>query len=258
MSGESDTDRMAEALAAVDDWPVDHVWAAVVGPDGVVASRGDGERVYALASVTKPLGAMAALVAVEEGAIELSDPAGPEGSTVRHLLAHASGLDFSDPEVVRCPPGPRRISSSAGFEVLARHIEGATDMAFAEYLRQAVCEPLGLTSTSLEGSAGHGASASGDDLARVASELVAPVLVGSYVMTVSPWLGASEMRTDRGTSAPSTCSGKCARTSSATCAERLVRPSYMVSRMVETCSPGLRCILIISMFLSSCERPSRA
>ena len=177
MSGESDTDRMAEVLAAVDDWPVDHVWAAVVGTDGVVASRGDGERVYTLASVTKPLVAMAALVAVEEGAIELSDPAGPEGSTVRHLLAHASGLDFSDPEVVRCPPGTRRIYSSAGFEVLARHIEGATDMAFAEYLRQAVCEPLGLTSTSLEGSAGHGASASGDDLARVASELVAPVLV---------------------------------------------------------------------------------
>ena len=38
--------------------------------------------------------AWAALVAVEEEAVTLDQPAGPEGSTVRHLLAHASGLAY--------------------------------------------------------------------------------------------------------------------------------------------------------------------
>ena len=42
--------------------------------------------------MTKLLVAMAVLVAVEEGTISLDEPAGPPGSTVRHLLAHASGL----------------------------------------------------------------------------------------------------------------------------------------------------------------------
>ena len=46
--------------------------------------------------VTKPLSAYAALVAIEEGAVELDEPAGPEGSTVRHLLAHTSGLAFDE------------------------------------------------------------------------------------------------------------------------------------------------------------------
>ncbi len=44
----------------------------------------------------------------------------------------------------------------------------------------------------------------------------APLLLGSYVMTVSPKLGASDTRTDRGTVVRSTSDGKCSRTSSAT------------------------------------------
>src|SRR5699024_4628250 len=96
-----------------------NVSAAVVGPGGVVSTRGDDHRVYRLASVTKPIVAVAALIAVEEEAISLDEPAGPEGSTVRHLLAHASGLDFADRDKVRAAPGERRIYSSAGFEVLS-------------------------------------------------------------------------------------------------------------------------------------------
>ena len=49
---------------------------------------------FALASVTKPLVARAAQVAVEEGVVELDTQAGPPGSTVRHLLAHASGYSM--------------------------------------------------------------------------------------------------------------------------------------------------------------------
>ncbi|WP_264992871.1 serine hydrolase, partial [Mycobacterium montefiorense] len=80
------------ALDALDDWPVPAAAAAVIGPAGVLATHGDTERVFELASVTKPLVARAAQVAIEEGVVELDSPAGPPGSTVRHLLAHASGL----------------------------------------------------------------------------------------------------------------------------------------------------------------------
>lgn len=109
-------DLLGKALGTVGEWPVDNVSAAVVGPDGAVALHGDDSRVYRLASVTKPIVATAALLAVEEEAISLDDPAGPEGSTVRHLLAHASGLDFADRDKVRTgrgsgastlPPGSR-------------------------------------------------------------------------------------------------------------------------------------------------------
>lgn len=177
MSDEFDRDRLDTALAVVDDWPVDNVAAAVVGPDGVLAARGDDARVYRLASVTKPIVAVAALLAVEEEAISLDDPAGPEGSTVRHLLAHASGLDFADREKVRTVPGERRIYSSAGFEVLADHIAGATGIGFADYLSEAVLQPLGMESTVLDGSAGHGASGTLADLVAFASELVSPRLL---------------------------------------------------------------------------------
>ena len=40
------------------------------------------ERTFRLASVTKPIVAYAVLIAVEEGALDWDDPAGPEGSTV--------------------------------------------------------------------------------------------------------------------------------------------------------------------------------
>ena len=172
-------DLLEKALATVEDWPVDNVSAAVVGPDGAVTTHGDRSRVYRLASVTKPIVALAALLAVEEEAISLDDPAGPEGSTVRHLLAHASGLDFADRDKVRTAPGERRIYSSAGFEVLADHIAEATGIAFPEYLDEAVCQPLGMTSTVLEGSAGHGASGSLADLVAFARELVAPRLLAA-------------------------------------------------------------------------------
>lgn len=169
---------MGTMLKQLDSWPVDHVSAAVVSGGQVIERRGDTTQVFALASVTKLLAAHAALVAVEEGAIELDQPAGPPGSTVRHLLAHASGLDFGSREVV-AGVGEQRIYSSAGFEVMAELIETEADIAFPEYLEQAVCEPLGMTSTSLDGSAGHGARSSVADLAAFAAELLAPELVSA-------------------------------------------------------------------------------
>jgi CubicO group peptidase (beta-lactamase class C family) len=174
---------MPDLQAAVDavlGWPVDHAAAAVVGADGtVLASAGDQYREFGLASVTKTLAAYAVLIAVEEGAVEWDQPAGPEGSTVRHLVAHTSGLSFSD-GVVQAAPGTRRIYSNSGFEVLGETIAAAAGMPFAEYLHLAVCEPLGLTSTRLEGSPAADAVSTAGDLACFAAELQAPTLTHTF------------------------------------------------------------------------------
>ncbi|MGH3628002.1 MAG: serine hydrolase domain-containing protein, partial [Sciscionella sp.] len=158
-------------------WPVDTVAAAVIDSDGaVLGSVGEQDRVFPLASVTKLLVAYATLVAVEEGAIDWAEPAGPEGSTVRHLISHASGLNFTNHDVM-AKPGTRRIYSSAGFEVLAETISVAAGMPFERYLDEALCQPLGLCATALLGSAGHGARSSCADLSRFAAELQAPTLI---------------------------------------------------------------------------------
>ncbi len=164
------------SLDLIGDWPVEHAAGAVVRSDGVLETFGETSRQFRLASVTKLLVGYAALIAVEEGVVDLDDPAGPPGATVRHLLAHASGLDFAEP-VVRATPGTRRIYSSAGFEVLAEVIATRSQFRFSDYLAEAVFAPLGMTDTVLTGSAGHGASSTVADLSRFAAELLAPALI---------------------------------------------------------------------------------
>ena len=169
------------ALEVLSDWPVPAVAAAVVGPAGVLATHGDVDRRFALASVTKPLVARAVHVAIEEGAVELDTPAGPAGSTVRHLLAHTSGLSMRSADVI-APPGTRRVYSNEGFAVLARALEAESGIEFADYLREAVFEPLGMGSSALDDgadAAGYGASSTVADLARFAGELLRPALVSA-------------------------------------------------------------------------------
>jgi CubicO group peptidase (beta-lactamase class C family) len=169
-------DDLRTAVGTVLDWPVDHVAAAVVAADGrVLATAGEQQRTFRLASVTKLLTAYATLIAVEEGAVEWDTEAGPEGSTVRHLAAHVSGLAFAG-DAVQAAVATKRIYSNTGFEVLGATIAHAAGIPFAEYLHQAVCEPLGMTATRLEGSPGAGGVATAADLARFAAELQAPTL----------------------------------------------------------------------------------
>jgi CubicO group peptidase (beta-lactamase class C family) len=125
--------------------------------------------------VTKPVTALAALVAIEEGTIDLDEPAGPPGATVRHLLAHASGLP-PDAGPPLAQPGRRRIYSNAGFEVLAAVVEERAAMPFVAYLAGAVLEPLGL-SARLEGSPASGLVGTLADLLAVGTELLEPTLV---------------------------------------------------------------------------------
>ncbi|MGI5482956.1 serine hydrolase domain-containing protein [Streptomyces lavendofoliae] len=165
------------SVAMIENWPVETAAAAVVRADGTVAgAHGPTDRRFPLASVTKPLAAYAVLVAYEEGAVELDEPAGPEGSTVRHLLAHTSGLAFDEHRVM-AEPGTRRIYSNAGFEVLGDHVTAATGIPFPEYLRQAVLEPLGMKDTTLDGSPAKDGVSTVDDLVRLAAEVQAPRLL---------------------------------------------------------------------------------
>lgn len=176
MNGDGAVDDLTTALSQIDGWEVPRGGVAVVGPEGPMASRGDVDLAMPVASVTKPVVALAVWVAIEEEAIALDDPAGPPGATVRHLLAHASGLAFDDDEV-RAAPGERRIYSNVGFDVLGRLVAERSGIAFDRYLHEAVVEPLGLSDTVLDGSPAKDLRSSVTDLAKVAVELLRPTLV---------------------------------------------------------------------------------
>jgi CubicO group peptidase (beta-lactamase class C family) len=168
---------LQEAVDAAQEWPAEHVAAAVIGADGTaLAGSGDQDRKFQLASVTKLLTAYAVLIAVEEGAVEWDTPAGPDGSTVRHLIAHTSGLAF-DSDKVQGAPGTKRIYSNAGFEQLALVVAEAAGMPFEYYLRDAVCVPLEMAATTLPGSPAADGVSTAADLSRFAAELQAPTLL---------------------------------------------------------------------------------
>ena len=148
----------------VEEGDVSAVAAALVTAEGVAELRTAGAAeegsLFALASVSKPFVALAALVAAEEHALDLDRPvadvlegygaSGRAGITPRHLLSHASGL----PESVRgvsplevipeYPTGTRRVYSNEGFHVLGALITAATGIGYAEYVTEALLEPLGV------------------------------------------------------------------------------------------------------------------
>lgn len=166
---------VADALRRIDDWPVPYAGVAVVGPDGVIASHGIVDAISPWASVSKLLTAYSVLMAVQDEEMGLDDPAGPEGSTVRHLLAHASGLPFEGKAPVALL-GARRIYSNSGFNVLGEVLSTATGHTFNEYLTLQVLEPLG-TGVEIVGRPSAGLSGSVLDLAAFAKELMSPRLL---------------------------------------------------------------------------------
>lgn len=141
-----------------------------------VHTQGDPERVWELASLSKPLTALGALIAVDRGLVDLEDPAGPEGATVRHLLAHTAGYAFDGEDVVGTV-GARRIYSNTGFEVLAAHLEEATGHDLDDWLEQTVVQGLGLRDVELTGSPAAGYRGSIRDLLALGRELLEPTLI---------------------------------------------------------------------------------
>ena len=93
------------------------------------------------------------------------------------IIAHTSGLPFDGGlPIVR--PGRRRIYSNEGFRVLGEHLAGRAEMPFAEYVRAAVVEPLGIA-LDPDGHPGSGMHASLDDVLALGRELLAPRLVAA-------------------------------------------------------------------------------
>ena len=173
--------------------------AGVVLPGGGIETRGDRRRVVPLASVSKPVTALALMVAAEEGVVDLDEPAGPPGSAVRHLLAHASGLPFEG-ETPIAPPGRRRIYSNEGFRTLGAHLEERAEMPFGEYVRAAVCEPLAIGLDPGSDPAA-GMLASLDDVLALGREFLEPRLVAGETgaeMTAVQFPGLSGVLPDWG------------------------------------------------------------
>ena len=171
-------------LARIEGWGAQHAAASVVGPDGVIASHGNRDRRFRWASVTKPITAMAALVAFEQGSLDLDEPAGPPGATVRHLLAHTSGLPFEG-KVPLAAPGARRIYSNPGFDAVGALLAERAGRPFVAVLRDTVLEPLGMTATELVERPSDGLHGPLRDLEAFVAELLTPSLIGPATLAMA-------------------------------------------------------------------------
>ncbi len=139
------------------------------------------ESAYRLASVTKPMTAIAIMQLVEKGKINLDAevqtyvPYFPKKKwpvTVRQLLGHLGGishyknpaqeLHIKDHKSTReavaifegfdliAEPGTRYSYSSYGYNLLGAVIEGASGMSYGDYMRQNVWQPLGMNDTRMD------------------------------------------------------------------------------------------------------------
>lgn len=163
-----------EALHTIAEWPAEHAAAGVTRAAAELATAGDVGHAFEWASVTKLFTAYATLVAVEEGSVELDEPVGPAGSTIRHLLAHASGLGPEGDAL--SAPERTRVYSNGAIDLLAEEVARRTGMPFAEYLDEAVLRPLGL-GAKLLGRPAEGLVGTLGDLLAFGRELLEPRLL---------------------------------------------------------------------------------
>jgi len=170
------TSEPADLSVLTATWPGTSA-LAIADETTLLGATGDLDWVTRIASLSKLFTSYAVLIALEEGTISLDDPAGPPGSTVRHLMAHASGLGFESDASSTFEPGTRRIYSNVGMERLAEHLEDAAGIPFTEYLVEAVIEPLELAGFDAHGSPAHGMRASIHHLLTFGRELMNPTLV---------------------------------------------------------------------------------
>lgn len=167
---------LSSILATIDEWPVPHAAAAVVHHETVVATHGEIDRVFRLASISKVITAWTCLIAVEEGSVSLDDAVGPPGSTLRHCLAHAAGYGFDTSSPIM-GVGKRRIYSNTGIETAAKHVAERTGLMFADYMNEAIFEPLAMHDTSLKASPAYAVFSTIHDMTLFMKELMGPTLV---------------------------------------------------------------------------------
>jgi CubicO group peptidase (beta-lactamase class C family) len=149
-----------QSLRAIDEWGAELAAAGVVRADGVVDTHGPRDVIFRWASVTKLLTGLAALVAVEEGVVELDE-------RLRRLLSHAGDR--------------RRQYSNENFEEAAEIVAAGAELQFADYFREAVVVPLRLRG-SLQGSPASEYFGPLDDLLVLGRELLAPTLIAEETL----------------------------------------------------------------------------
>jgi len=138
----------------------------------------NGNSLFHIASIGKPMTALAVMLLVESGCIALDDPVGNilpgfrgtgrDAITVRQLLTHTSGLP-QDPDLSQLPPdvstfdelrtyihalpvvppGSKVEYSNVGYGLLGLIIETVSRQPFATFMREHVFEPVGLDDTWL-------------------------------------------------------------------------------------------------------------
>lgn len=139
------------------------------------------DTVFWIASMTKPVTAVAVLMLQDQGKLKVTDPIAkhipefatlkaPSGKsaniTVAQLLTHTSGLGEADaaasrnahtladliPLIVGAPmqyePGAKWKYTQSGINVAARLVEIASGMSFDEFVQKRIFDPLGMNSTT--------------------------------------------------------------------------------------------------------------
>ena len=149
-----------------------------LGPDAAEALPEDA--IFLVASLTKPIVAMASLLLVERGELGLNDRvadlipdfsgADRKSTTIRHLLTHTSGLPDMLPNnralrekqsplsgfvagscgvTLDFPPGRAVQYQSMGFALLGEIITRISGVPYGEFLRREFFEPLGMRDSAL-------------------------------------------------------------------------------------------------------------
>ena len=160
----------------------DTVWARGFGQADVengVAAKAESS--YRMASVTKPMTAVAILKLVEEGKIGLDDevqkyvdffPRKTHPITVRQLLAHQGGIshyrDYSKEGTIREPkttreaiaifadfdlvnePGTAYSYTTYGYNLLGAVVESASGKPYGQFMTESVWGPLGMKDTRMD------------------------------------------------------------------------------------------------------------
>jgi CubicO group peptidase (beta-lactamase class C family) len=122
--------------------------------------------VFEAASLSKPVFAYAVLTLIDAGSLDLDTPVtkylpgrydvGDDARldliTARHVLSHQSGFPNwragSDALKIHFTPGDRFSYSGEGFVYLAAAVERITGQTLEAFMRRAVFDPLGMTSSS--------------------------------------------------------------------------------------------------------------
>ncbi|GLC27800.1 serine hydrolase domain-containing protein [Roseisolibacter agri] len=181
---EQAVDSIVRAAGSI---PIEGIAVAVTRGDAVVLEKAYGvadrarnakatpATIFEVGSITKQLTAAAVVRLAEQRKLGLDDSIGAHlpaladrarGVTLRHLLSHTSGLsrawtvaDLTAPSsprtvvdslaarAVEFAPGERYAYNNNGYILLGLVVEKASGMPYADYVRTAFLQPLGLRST---------------------------------------------------------------------------------------------------------------